>query len=175
MRKANLTEQLFVVCIIILGIMIISLGIILPQKLIPVYETNVYNYLSQPLSLLQSEADINDTNINTEVAYLYISSIGTVNFSDNLSDVIHIGNINNLLKKLDLTEEKGKFKYKRHDYYYVSSINNGIIRIAITNDSYIEEMKKSILLIIFKVVGISFTIVSLFIIIWSNNLVNRIK
>ena len=36
-------------------------------------------------------------------------------------------------------------------------------------------MKKSILLIILKVVGISFILISAFIIFWSNNLVNRIK
>ena len=36
-------------------------------------------------------------------------------------------------------------------------------------------MKKSILFIIFRVVGISFVLVSFFIIAWSNNLVNRIK
>ncbi len=175
MKKNNLTEQLFVICIIILGIMIISLGIILPNGLIPVYETNVYNYLRQPLSFLQSEADINENSINTEVAYLYISSSDTISVSDNLQDVINITNIDTLLKKLDFTKENGKFKYKRHEYYYVTEVVNNKIRIAITNDSYIEKMKKSILMIIFKVVGISFILVSTFILVWSNNLVNRIK
>ena len=61
MRKNNLTEQLFIICIIIIGIMITSLGIILPNRLIPIYETNVYNYLKQPLSFVQSENDINET------------------------------------------------------------------------------------------------------------------
>ncbi len=175
MKRTNLTEQLFVICMIILGIMIISLGIILPNKLIPIYETNVYNYLRQPLSFLQSEDDINEKSINTEVAYIYISSTDTISISDNLNDVINIGNINKLLSKLDFKKGNGKFKYKRHEYYYVSSIANGIIRVSITNDSYIEEMKKSILLIIFRVVGISFVLVSLFVITWSNHLVNRIK
>ena len=175
MRKNNLTEQLFVICMIILGIMIISLGIILPNKLIPVYETNVYNYLRQPLSFLQTEDDINEQSINSEVAYLYISSNGIISISVNLQEVINISDIEKLIDKLDLKKENGKFKYKAHDYYYVISTNNSKTRIAITNDSYIEEMKKSILMIIFKVVGISFTLVSAFVVVWSNHLVNRIK
>ena len=175
MKNMNLREQLFVICIIMIGIIIISLGIILPNRLIPIYETNVYNYLRQPLSFLQSEDDINTKSINTKVAYIYISSTDTINISDNLNEVIDIENINKLLSKLDFTKESGKFKYKRHEYYYVTEIFNNKIRIAITNDSYIEEMKKSILLIILKVVGISFILISAFIIFWSNNLVNRIK
>ncbi len=175
MKNMNLREQLFVICIIMIGIIIISLGIILPNRLIPIYETNVYNYLRQPLSFLQSEDDINTKSINTKVAYIYISSTDTINISDNLNEVIDIENINKLLSKLDFTKESGKFKYKRHEYYYVTEIFNNKIRIAITNDNYIEEMKKSILLIILKVVGISFILISAFIIFWSNNLVNRIK
>ena len=175
MRKATLAEQLFVICIIIVSIMIISLGIILPNMLIPVYETNVYNYLRQPLSFLQTEDDINETSINSEVAYIYISQSDTVNTSDNLIDVIDIENLNKLFAKLDLTKDNGKFKYKRHEYYYVTEVFNNRMRIAITNDSYIEKMKKSILLIIFKVVGITLIIISAFVVIWSNHLVNRIK
>ena len=173
--KHNLAEQLFVVCIIILGIMIISLGIILPNKLIPIYETNVYNYLRQPLSFLQNESDIKDNEINTEVAYLYIVANNTVSISDNLDDIIEINDIDTLLSKLNLTIENGKFKYKRSTYYYATSISNGKIKIAITNDNYITSMKRSILIIIFKVVGLSFILVSFFILAWSNKLVNRIK
>ena len=145
MKNMNLREQLFVICTIMIGIIIISLGIILPNRLIPIYETNVYNYLRQPLSFLQSEDDINTKSINTKVAYIYISSTDTINISDNLNEVIDIENINKLLSKLDFTKESGKFKYKRHEYYYVTEIFNNKIRIAITNDSYIEEMKKSII------------------------------
>lgn len=175
MTKSNLREQLFVVWIIILGIMVVSLGIILPNKLIPIYETNVYNYLRQPLSFLQNEDDINDNTITSEVAYLYIVSSNTVSMSDNLSDIIDIEDIDKLMLRFDLTKESGKFLYKRHSYYYVTSVSNGKIKIAITNDSYISQMKKSILMIIFKVIGISFVMVSFFILMWSNHLVVRIK
>lgn len=175
MRKSNLTEQVFIVWMIILGIMIISLGVILPNMLIPISETNVYNYLRQPLSFVESGEDIENNKINSEIIYLYISSNNIVSISENFTDIIDINNIDNLISKLDLTTESGKFNYKRNTYYYVTSISNDRIRIAITNDSYISNMKKSILIIIFEVVGISFVLVSFFIMLWSNNLVSRIK
>lgn len=173
--KNNLTEQLFIVCMIILGIMITSLGIILPNMLIPIYETNVYNYLRQPLNFVQNEEDITNNEINTEVAYIYIRSNNTISISANLESIIDISKIDKLLSKLDLTTENGKFNYKRNTYYYVTSVSNDTISIAITDDKYITKMKQSILVIIFKVVGISFVLVSFFILAWSNNLVNRIK
>ena len=174
MKKNTLIEQLFIICIIILGIMIVSLGIILPKMLIPVYETNVYNYLRQPFNFFQSASDINETTISTEVAYIYISSDNTVSFSENLNDVIKVNNIDSLLSKLDFNKESGKLKYQYHDYYYVTKVSNDRVRIAITNDSYINQMKKSILMVIFEVVGLSFILISIFVITWSNHLVGRI-
>ena len=173
--KKNLTEQLFIVCMIIVGIMVISLGIILPNMLLPIYETNVYNYLRQPLKFVQNEEDILATDINTEVAYIYISANKMVSISENLSDIIDISNIDKLLSKLDLTKENGKLSYKRNNYYYVTSISEKVVRVALTDDTYITKMKRSILVIIFEVVGISFILVSFFILNWSNHLVKRIK
>ena len=171
----NLTEQLFIVCIIIISIMVIALGIVLPNMLIPVYETNVFNYLRQPLTFVQNEEDIIDKNINSEIAYIYISNNNTISTSTNLNEVININDISKLISKLNFNKENGKFSYKRNNYYYATSISKNIIRVAITDDTYITKMKKSILLIIVEVVGISFILVSFFIFAWSNNLVNRIK
>ena len=171
----NLTEQLFIVCIIIISIMVIALGIVLPNMLIPVYETNVFNYLRQPLTFVQNEEDIIDKNINSEIAYIYISNNNTISTSTNLNEVININDVSKLISKLNFNKENGKFSYKRNNYYYATSISKNIIRVAITDDTYITKMKKSILLIIVEVVGISFILVSFFIFAWSNNLVNRIK
>ena len=175
-QKINLTEQLLIVCIVILGIIVISLGIILPNNLVPIYETNVYNYLKQPLSFVQNEDDVNDS-INTEIAYIYINDLSTtsISVSDNVFEIIDIQDISKLLDKIDLTATEGKFKYKRDTYYYVSSISRNQIKIAFTNDTYIEKMRHSILIAIFRVVGITFVLVTFFVLAWANNLVNRIK
>lgn len=173
--KRNLTEQLFVICIIIVSIMVISLGLILPNMLLPIYENNVYNYLRGPLSFVLNEEDIVNNNINSEIAYIYISANNMISISDNLIDIINIKDVNKLISKLDLTTESGKLLYKRNTYYYVTSISNNVIRVAITDDTYVMKMKRSILVIIFEVVGLSFILVSFFIFAWSNNLVNRIR
>ncbi|MBR3161633.1 MAG: HAMP domain-containing histidine kinase [Bacilli bacterium] len=177
-RNINLAEQLLIVFIIVIGIIVISLGIILPNNLIPIYETNVYNYLKQPLSFVQNEDDVSNSSLNTEIAYIYIDDISnsnTVSISTNLTDIIRINNIDRLLNKIDFTTKEGKFIYKAHRYYYVLSNNNDRIKIAITNDTYITKMKTSILFTIFRVIGISLIIITLFILIWANNLVLRIK
>ena len=173
--KRNLTEQLFVICIIIVSIMVISLGLILPNMLLPIYENNVYNYLRGPLSFVLNEEDIVNNNINSEIAYIYIGANNMISISDNLIDIINIKDVNKLISKLDLTTESGKLLYKRNTYYYVTSISNNVIRVAITDDTYVMKMKRSILVIIFEVVGLSFILVSFFIFAWSNNLVNRIR
>ena len=175
-HKFNLTEQLLVVCIIILMVVVISLGIILPNNLIPIYETNVYNYLKQPLSFVHDEEDVTDI-INTEIAYIYINDMGgtSISISDNLSEIIDIEDISKLLSKIDLTTNEGKFKYKTTTYYYVLSAQKDQIKIAITNDSYINKMRHSILFTIFRVVGVAIVLVTFFVLAWANNLVNRIK
>ena len=174
-KEVNLTEQLLFICVIILSIIIISLGIVLPNNLIPIYETNVYNYLKQPLNFLQNEEDISDI-VNTEVAYIYINDIdNSISYSDNLNRIINIRNISKLIKYINFNSNEGKFRYMGSTYYYVNSINNNQIMIALTDDSYIDSMRHSIYLTIFKVVGIAILLICLFILVWANNLVNRIK
>ena len=73
-NKFSLTEQLLYICILIVSIIVISLGIILPKTLLPIYEENIYNKLKQPLIFVDNEEDINKEEINseTDIAYIYI-------------------------------------------------------------------------------------------------------
>ena len=50
--RNKLSRQLFVVIALSFSIILISLGIILPKSMLPVYEKNLYNYLKQPLELV---------------------------------------------------------------------------------------------------------------------------
>ena len=177
MKDIKLTEQLLLIIISIILIIVISLGIILPNRLIPVYESQVYNYLREPLSLINNESVISN-DINTEVAYIYINNMldtNVISVSDNLNSIIDINDINTLLKKIDILRNNGKFVYKMKTYYYVTLSNSEQIKIALTDDTYINKIKNSIITIIIKVVGITLIITSLLIVVWSTNLVNRIK
>ena len=169
MRKPNLTEQLLFICIVIIVIIVISLGIILPRTLLPIYEDNLYNYLRESLNILDNP---DNNKINSEVAYIYVNGENTF-ISNNLNKVVGEDTTKIILSKIDNNE--GKFIYNKKVYYYSMITSNNMKKIAITGSSYINDMRISIFKIILLVVGITFIIVSLMILIWSNNLVNRIK
>ena len=50
--KYSLFRQLLSIGVLIVGIIFFSLGILLPKVLLPVYERNIYNYLKQPLDIM---------------------------------------------------------------------------------------------------------------------------
>ncbi|MED9979325.1 MAG: HAMP domain-containing sensor histidine kinase [Bacilli bacterium] len=169
MRKPNLTEQLLFICIVIVVIMIISLGIILPRNLLPIYEDNLYNYLGESLNILDSPEN---SKINSEVAYIYVNN-ENIYISNNLNKVLGLDSPKEILSKIN--KEEGKFLYNKKVYYYSTITTNNTKKIALTGSSYINDMRISIFKIILLVVGITFIIVSMVILIWSNSLVNRIK
>lgn len=169
MRKPNLTEQLLFICIVIVIIIIISLGIILPRNLLPIYEDNLYNYLGESLNILDSPEN---SKINSEVAYIYVNN-ENIYISNNLNKVLGLDSPKEILSKIN--KEEGKFLYNKKVYYYSTITSNNTKKIALTGSSYINDMRISIFKIILLVVGITFIIVSMVILIWSNNLVNRIK
>jgi len=169
--KRSLAEQLLRIYVIVISIIIISLGIILPKTLLPIYEENIYNSLKQPLEFIGD--NITSNKINSEIAYIYISVDNSIMVSDNLSKIINIKNIEDLLNKIN--SDYGKFNFKLNTYYYNTSKTNNITKIAITNDKYINTMRQDILITITIVVGITFIVISLLIMSWSNNLVSRIK
>ena len=170
MKKLTLTEQFLLICVSIIIIVIVSLGMVLPKTLLPVYEENLYNYLNQSLNLLEKPEN---NRVDSEVAYIYIDNDKNIYISNNLSDVINIKSTSEVLKNIN--DSEGKIVRGKKVYYYYTSKTDVMTKVAITTDSYINSMKKEILKIILVVVGITFIIISLLVLIWSNNLVNRIK
>ena len=170
-QKKTLTEQLFLIYVLVISILIISLGLVLPKTLLPIYEENLYNYLKQPLEFV--EDDIGNSSIDSEIAYLYIGNDNNILVSGNINSVIKTDDVEAVLEKIDY--DFGKFKYKINTYYYNTIKTDTGTKIAITNDKYINEMRKDVLLNIAIVIGLTFIIVSFLLISWSNNLVSRIK
>lgn len=170
MKKLTLTEQFLFICVSIIVIVIISLGMVLPKTLLPVYEDNLYNYLSQSLNLLEKPEN---NRVDSEVAYIYVDNDKNVYVSNNLYEVVKVKSVKNILN--DITDDEGKFIRGKNVYYYNTNKTEDMTKIAITGSSYINSMRKEILKIILVVVGITFIIISLLVLIWSNNLVNRIK
>ena len=173
MKEISLTNQLIFICILIVLIICIALGIILPKELLPIYEQNIYNKLKQPLILVNNSEDINKEDINneTDIAYIYIIN-DSILTSYNINNVIP-NYSNDILKYIQ--NKQGKFIYKNKLYYYYNNyITSNEIKISLTNDNYINGMRRNILHTILIITGITFAICSLILIIWSNNLVNKI-
>lgn len=171
--KSSLTEQLLYLSIIIISIIVISLGIILPKTLLPIYEENLYNYLKQPLSYIENFDSAKD-KINSEIAFIYTKkNSDTVTISDNLETILNLDYVDKILDSIN--NNYGKIKIKNKTYYYYSITSTQEQKIAITDNQYILEMKRNIFQVILLIVGIAFGIVSIIVILWSNNLVSRIK
>lgn len=171
LSKIKLSKQLVIIVAIAFALLFTSLGVVLPKVLMPVAEANLYNYLREPLKLMDSETD--EKLLNTEVAYIYdIEDKGTLT-SDNLKNITGTNNPDELLKYIDDTY--GKFLYKHRTYYYYTIKSDQLTKIAISNDNYINKTKADILGTIFPIVLITFLIIGLILVLWSLLIVWKIE
>lgn len=169
MKRVTLPYQLIYICILIIGIIFITLGLILPKELLPIYEENIYNKLKQPLFFISDTNDINNED-DSDIAYIYKIN-NNIYSSNNINDIVD-GFDSDLL--LLIKNNHGRMIYKNKLYYYYTYVNQNYSILSITDDSYINKMKEDVLYTIFIVVGISFALCSLILVLWSNNLVNNI-
>ena len=166
----KLSHQLLILIIVVFLAFFLTLGIILPQVIVPSAESNIYSYLREPLEFVQS--DINEDLVTTEIAYLY--KIGnTVAYSDNIHDIIEFNDVSDIMNAF--TDNYGKFIYKNQIYYYYTLHNDDVTKIALTNDTYIEKTKQDILDAVFPVVIIAFLIIALILILWGSLIVRKIE
>ena len=171
LRKTKLSHQLLFLIGLAFTILFISMGVILPKMLIPVAEKNIYTYLSEPLKFV-GDNRIDDSLLNTEIAYLYIVD-DTMMTSENIQQVIHIKDTNKLLSYIK--DDYGKFHYNHDTYYYYTITKDDITKVAISNDSYINETKETILSTIFPIVLSTCLLIGLLLVIWSSFIVKRIE
>lgn len=171
MRHINkLSKQLVWLVGFIFVILFIILGLVLPKMLIPVAEDNIYNYLREPLQLVNDNVDYK--LLDTEIAYIYVLGDNVLT-TENLSDELGIDNVDSLMKKI--TNEYGKIEYKHKYYYYYAIKNERVKKIAITNDGYINKTKTEILGTIFPIVLGTCLLIGLILIAWSTIIVKKIE
>ena len=159
-----------IIIIVVFVFTFLLLGFILPQVVVPITEQTIYSYLRQPLEFIES--DIDQDLLTTEVAYIYQLD-DAVAYSDNLGEIIRFNNIDDILNKIK--NEYGKFEYRHQTYYYYTLKSDNVLKIALTNDTYIEKTKHDILNAILPVVLLTFLIIALILIIWSSIIVRKIE
>lgn len=165
-----LSRQLLSIAIIIFSVIFISLGILLPKALVPIYEKNIYRYLKEPLVLIQNNVDSDE--LDTDIAYLYIIDDEQIIYSDNLKKIIK-ASPKQIIGKIE--SPYGKFKYMGKEYYYNTSYDDTVKKVAITDNGYIEQIKNDILFAILPILLITFILVLGLILLWSRKLVMKIS
>lgn len=167
MIKTTLYRQLISLAVIICGIIFISLGLLLPKLLLPIYEKNIYQYLKQPLELIESNIDKVEFD---DIAYLYVVDDKVI-VSENLKDIINL-DTKQILDRID--NEYGKFTYLGKTYYYYNIDTEYINKIAITNNDYLLEIRGDIMKTLLPVIIGTLLITIGIIILWTNQIVTKI-
>ena len=168
-RKSKLARQLLWLVGIAFMVLFLSLGVVLPKILVPVLETNIYRYLSEPLKVIDNDFD--KKLLNTEVAYIYVLD-NEIKTSDNLTSVIKITDIKKIVAKM--TSSHGKVIYNNKTYYYYVLNSEHMKKIALSNDTYVNKIKTSILSAIFPIVLGTFLLIGLILVLWSSIVVRKI-
>ena len=169
-KKSKLGRQLLWLVGIAFMVLFLSLGVILPKILVPVLESNIYRYLSEPLQVIDGNFD--KKLINTEVAYIYILD-GEIHTSDNLKSVIKTDNLEKLVQKM--TKSHGKIIYNNEVYYYYVLNSEHNKKIALSDDTYVNKIKAAILSAIFPIVLGTFLLIGLILVLWSSIVVRKIE
>ena len=164
----NLRTQLLTILVGIFTILFITLTILLPSVLVPVYEKTIYQYLKLPLTLVDNDTGSIKTS---RIAYLYVTSDDVVITSSNMSETIGLST-KQVLGYID--KDFGKFKHDGRVYYYNTSYDNSVKKISITDDSYIRQIKSDIMNTIFPILLLTLLLISIIIFWWSDRLVRKI-
>ena len=167
--KHNLYKQLLTIVILVFTIIYISVVIILPKSLVPIYEKAIFSYLKNPLDVVRNDFD--KQKIDSLVAYIYVNT-DNIYTSGNMSSVISL-DTKQILDKVIYNQ--GKFKYKNKVYYYnTKQENNGYKIIAITDDTYLKELKSDLLKTLFPILIVTLLLIISIIAWWSRSLANKI-
>lgn len=166
--KTTLYRQLISIAIVICGIIFISLGLLLPKLLLPIYEKNIYQYLKQPLELIGGNIENNEYG---DIAYLYVVDDNII-ASENLQDIIGLP-AKQILSNIN--QEYGKFIHLGKSYYYYCMESQYIQKIAITNTDYIFEIRRDIMKTLLPIIIMTFLITIGIILLWTRKLVVKIE
>lgn len=166
----NLSKQLVIITILSFIVMIISLIIVLPRSLEPFFEETVYNYLEQPLQVLDAASTKNRKF--HDIVYIQYDS-NSIYISSNYKNILNINDYTKILKYID--KEQGKFTYKGKKYYYYVKLREGNKTIAITSDSYIRVIRANSFIIVFPIVISTFFIILILLLLWSRIIVKKLE
>lgn len=173
--KFSLSKQLVFITLACLILMIVLISVILPKRLEPYFENTVYSYLDKPLEVMTKDHNFELEYKNT----IYIQIIDDKFYTNEAyKEFLAVDDISEISKYI--TNDKGKFVIKGRTFYYsvrgnVGRGNNNNKSIAITDDSYIRELRKDMLYITVPSIILIFLVILVLLLLWSNHMVRRIE
>lgn len=167
--KTTLYRQLVAIAIIICGIIFIGLGLLLPRLMLPIYERNIYQYLSQPLEFIDDDTMTNGLD---DIAYLYVTKNSQLLVSNNLSEIIDL-EPKQILENIN--DDCGKFNNLGKTYYYCSSLKNTQMRVTLTNNVYVLNIRRDIINTLIPTLIITLFIAVSIVVLWARRLVIKIN
>lgn len=165
----KLGRQLILILVIVFDIVLVTVGILLPNTLTPVYESSIYNALKNPLDIISS--DLEGNNISNEIAYLYIVD-GNIYTSNNYNKIVNIDK-SELLQ--NLSKEYGNFNYKNKTYYYYVREDDNAMKVAIANETYLGKIRGNFMVSVISLFLLAFLLIALIIFIWTTIVVKKIE
>lgn len=170
-KNIPLPTQLVLISFIVFIILTLSLTIFLPKSLSPYFEESVYNFLNQPFKYFNN---ISEKNFTDNIVYVqFDKNTGNILVSSNAEDILKTNDYKTLLSVV--TQEKGKFKIKNNNFYYVANYSDNVLKITLTNSKLINNMKTKLFVSILPVIIITFLMILIALLIWSNFIVHKIS
>lgn len=166
--KLTLYKQFLTIILFIIALIFVTILLILPRQLLPIYEQNMYQALKQ--ALVVSKNDINNVG-ETEIAYIYVYN-NAIYASTNITDIINI-NVEKLISKIK--NEYGKFIYDNKTYYYNTYLEANYYKIALASNNYVLEISKDVLTAFAPILVIIVLIIITLIYLWNNIIINKIE
>lgn len=170
LKNLTLQKQLVFVMLLALLIAAVSFLVLLPNILKPFYEQNIYEYLEQPANFLE----INESKINSELAYIIKTKSGALYVSKNFETLFGEGAVaKNILSSV--TKNYGKFRYNKEVYYYYAVNSGNSLNVVFTDGSIINSQEDNLIAIILPTMITTTLIIMMLIFAWSNRIVYKIK
>ena len=166
--KYNLYRQLLAIVLVMFTIIIISVFVVIPKTLMPIYEKNIYSYLKNPLDVVRNDFDTKE--IDSSIAYIHVND-ENVYSSSNLKEIINLDS-KQILDKI--SKPYGKYKYHNKVFYYNTKKDSSGYVVALTTDNYIRNIKKDLFATLFPILMITLLLIISIIAWWSRSIAEKI-
>lgn len=166
--KLSLYKQMLAIIALIVAIIFITLLLILPKNLLPIYEEKVYQHLRQ--SLIISRNDITSAT-DSEIGYIYRQDNLTY-VSNNIHDIITL-DTNSILDKTN--NHYGKFIHDGKSYYYATYKESNYFKVALTSNNYVNEIRKDVLKVLLPILVVIAVVIVAIIYWWNDRVISKIE